>query len=100
MPNGFRNRVLHVNSSDGEIRLEELGERFFRTYLGGSALIAYYLPMKTEPLGNLLSPVNALILATGVLTGAPVGGSGRNAVGCAGRKHTSVPQQDPRARVN
>ncbi len=81
MTHGFHNRILRVNLTTGEITTETPGEQFFRTYLGGWGLIAYYLlkevPQGADPLG----PENVLIFAPGVLTGAPAGGTGRNAVG-------------------
>lgn len=81
MSKGFHNRILRINLTTGEISTEEPGEAFFRTYLGGWGLIAYYLlkelPRGADPLG----PDNLLIFATGVLTGTPAGGTGRNAVG-------------------
>ncbi|MBN1922226.1 MAG: aldehyde ferredoxin oxidoreductase family protein [Anaerolineae bacterium] len=81
MPGGFHNRVLRINLTTGDISVEEPGEEFFRTYLGGWGMIAHYLlkelPRDADPFG----PENLLIFAAGVLTGAPAGGSGRNAVG-------------------
>lgn len=81
MSKGFHNRILRINLTTGEISTEEPGELFFRTYLGGWGLIAYYLlkelPHGADPLG----PENLLIFAPGILTGAPAGGTGRNAVG-------------------
>ena len=81
MPCGFRDKILHVDLSKREIRVEQAGERFFRTYFGGWGLIAYYLLKELPPGSDPLGPDNLLIFAAGPLTGAPVGGSGRNAVG-------------------
>jgi len=81
MPCGFCNRVLHVNLSSREIDVEQPSERFFRTYFGGWGVIAHYLLTKMKPGVDSLGPDNVLVFATGVVTGAPVGGSGRNAVG-------------------
>jgi aldehyde:ferredoxin oxidoreductase len=78
---GFHNKILRVNLSNRQISVEEPGERFFRTYLGGWGLIAHYLLKELEPGVDPLGPDNVLIFASGVVTGAPVGGSGRNAVG-------------------
>src|SRR2546428_312619 len=50
-------------------------------YAGGRGLIAHYLlkyvPKGADPLG----PDNILVIAPGVLTGAPVPGAGRHSVG-------------------
>jgi aldehyde:ferredoxin oxidoreductase len=81
MSYGYHNRILHVNLSSGEITIEEPGEAFFRTYFGGWGVIAYYLLREVPPGVDPLGPDNPLIFAPGVLTGAPVGGSGRHAVG-------------------
>jgi len=55
MSKGFHNRILRINLTTGEISTEEPGELFFRTYLGGWGLIAYYLlkelPHGADPLG-------------------------------------------------
>jgi aldehyde:ferredoxin oxidoreductase len=81
MAGGFHNRILRVDLSAHQISLEEPGENLFRTYLGGWGLIAHYLLKETQPGIDPLGPDNLLIFAPGVVTGAPLGGSGRNAVG-------------------
>jgi aldehyde:ferredoxin oxidoreductase len=81
MSGGFHNKVLRVDLSSGEISVEEPGEDFFRTYIGGWGLIAYYLLQEVEPGCDALGPENVLVFAPGIATGVPVGGSGRNAVG-------------------
>jgi len=81
MPYGFHDRILRVNLSNRQIDVEQPGEHFFRTYCGGWGLIAYYLLKEIEPGTDPLGPGNRLVFAPGVATGAPVGGSGRNAVG-------------------
>ena len=40
MPNGFHNKILHVELSDRTWRIEEPGEAWFRKYGGGRGLIA------------------------------------------------------------
>src|SRR5437899_1356796 len=78
---GYWNKILHVNLSDRTTRIEEPGDPFFRRYAGGRGLIAHYLlnylPNGADPLG----PENILVIAPGVLTGAPVPGAGRHSVG-------------------
>lgn len=53
----------------------------YRRYMGGRALIGKFLLQETDTGVDPLSPGNPLIFAPGVLTGAPLAGSGRNAVG-------------------
>ncbi len=81
MPNGFHNKILRVDLTTGDISVEEPGEKFFRTYYGGWNMIAHYLLKETEPGVDPLGPDNLLIFAPGLLTGVPLGGGGRNAVG-------------------
>ena len=74
---GFNDRIAHVHLADGAVRIEHPGEAFFRTYLGGSAVGAYYL-LKEMPAGaDPLGPENVLVVAPSVLTGAPISGLSR-----------------------
>jgi len=81
MSYGYHNKILRVNLSTGETGIEEPGERFFRTYMGGWGLIAHYLLKELKPGADPLGPDNLLVFAPGIVTGAPLGGSGRHAVG-------------------
>src|SRR5262245_29302400 len=78
---GYWNKILHVNLTDRSTRIEEPGDSFFRRYAGGRGIIAHYLlkyvPKGADPLG----PDNILVIAPGVITGAPVPGAGRHSVG-------------------
>jgi len=78
---GYTGKILRVNLSDSKIQAETPEENFYRRYFGGRALIAYYLLKEMKPKVDPLGPENKLIFATGVLTGAPFSGSGRNSVG-------------------
>jgi aldehyde:ferredoxin oxidoreductase len=78
---GYTGKILRVNLSDSEIQVETPEENFYRRYFGGRALVAYYLLKEMKPKVDPLGPENELIFATGVLTGAPFSGSGRNSVG-------------------
>ncbi len=77
MPHGYNGKILHIDLTTGELEIEEPGEVFYRTYLGGSALGMYYalklIPPGAEPLG----PENVLILSLGVTTGAAISGQSR-----------------------
>lgn len=77
MPYGYNGRILHVDLTQGMWTVEEPGEKFFRKYLGGSAMGTYYV-LKEMPSGaDALSPDNVLTFFTGVVTGAPVSGTSR-----------------------
>jgi aldehyde:ferredoxin oxidoreductase len=77
MPNGYHGKVLHVDLSRGTLKVEEPSEKFYRTYMGGSAMGLYYIlremPKGADPLG----PENVLTLFTGVTTGASISGQSR-----------------------
>jgi len=77
MPYGYNGKILHVNLTTGELTVEEPQEKFYRRYMGGSALGLYYLlkemPASADPLG----PDNVLVLALSVITGAPISGQSR-----------------------
>ncbi|TEU14293.1 MAG: aldehyde ferredoxin oxidoreductase, partial [Anaerolineales bacterium] len=79
--NGYTGKVLRVDLSSGTIEIEEPAADFYRRYLGGNGFVAYYL-LKEMPAGaDPLGPDNLLIFAGGPMTGIPIAGSGRNAVG-------------------
>ena len=77
MPYGYHGRILHVDLTSGTTRVEQPDESFYRKYMGGSALGAYYVlkesPAHCDPLG----PNNVLVLALSVVTGAPISGLSR-----------------------
>jgi aldehyde:ferredoxin oxidoreductase len=71
MLKGTAGKILRVDLAKNTIETEQIDEKFYRLYPGGKALAAYFLlkefPKGTDP----FSPDNILILANGVLTGAP-----------------------------
>ena len=77
MPYGYNGKILHVNLSNGEMRVEEPSVSWYRTYLGGRNVALYYalreIPADADPLG----PENVMILAPSVITGASVPGLSR-----------------------
>ena len=81
MANAFWGKVLRVNLSTGKISVDEYDWKWYRKYFGGWNLVACTLlnevPGDADPLG----PENVLVFAAGLLTGIPMGTSGRNAVG-------------------
>ncbi|WP_091461743.1 aldehyde ferredoxin oxidoreductase family protein [Acetomicrobium thermoterrenum] len=78
---GYNGRVLHVDLSAERIEVENVSDEFYRTYMGGSGLIGYYLLKMMKPGIDPLGPDNVLVFAPGALTGAPLGGMCRFAVG-------------------
>ncbi|NOZ48893.1 MAG: aldehyde ferredoxin oxidoreductase family protein [Chloroflexi bacterium] len=78
---GTHGKILHVDLTSGQLRIETPDDYIYRTLIGGRALIAYLLlrdlPPGTDPLG----PENRLIFAPGILQGTHLPGSGRHGVG-------------------
>ncbi|MHB1131175.1 MAG: aldehyde ferredoxin oxidoreductase family protein [Chloroflexota bacterium] len=81
MPNGYRGKILRVNLTERRTEIEEQNDAFYRRYLGGIGLVTYYLLKEMKPGVDALSPDNVFVFAAGPVTGAPIGGSGRNGVG-------------------
>jgi aldehyde:ferredoxin oxidoreductase len=69
---GTTAKILRVDLSNRTWEIETLSEAFYRLYPGGKALAGYILlnemPANVEP----FSPENILVIANGLLTGAPV----------------------------
>ncbi|MBI4785842.1 MAG: aldehyde ferredoxin oxidoreductase family protein [Chloroflexi bacterium] len=78
---GYTGKILRVDLTNRKIEIESHDDEFYRQYLGGRGMVAYYLlnelPRHVEP----LSPENILVFAAGPLTGAAVSGQGRNGAG-------------------
>ena len=78
---GSWGRILRVDLGARTTAIEEMDEATFRRNPGGRAMIAHYLlrelPANADPLG----PENVLVFAMGVLTGTPLSGASRHAVG-------------------
>jgi len=77
MPYGYNAKVLHVNLTTRELRVEEPEEKLYRKYMGGSALGLYYLLREMSAGADPLGPDNVLVLAVSVITGAPISGQSR-----------------------
>lgn len=69
---GTTAKILRVDLTTGSWETEIMTEEFYRLYPGGKALAGYILlnelPAHTDP----FSPENILVIANGLLTGAPV----------------------------
>lgn len=69
MPYGYRGRVLEFDLSTGSHKVVEYDDDFYRTYLGGRGIGAYYL--LREPITDPLAPEALLTIAAGAIVGAP-----------------------------
>lgn len=81
MPHSYHNKILRVNLTHRTVSVEEPGVPYLRRALGGWNIIADILlrelPAGVDPLG----PDNILVFAPGIITGLPISGASRNAVG-------------------
>lgn len=77
MSKGFNGAILRVNLTNGDSCSQEMPEEFYRAYLGGGAIGAYFLLKETGPQANPLGPENVLTIAPGVTTGCAVSGVSR-----------------------
>ncbi len=76
----WHKRVLRVNLTERTCKVEPLNMEWANDYLGGRGLGTKYLMECMDPAVDALSPENALIFATGPLTGTMCSTSGRYAV--------------------
>ena len=68
---GFTGKILRVDLTRATINVETFDESFYRLYPGGKALAGYILLRELAPHTEPLDPENLLVLANGLLTGAP-----------------------------
>jgi aldehyde:ferredoxin oxidoreductase len=81
IPGGYAGKILRVNLSNNSISEERLDKLFCRRYLGGTGFISYFLYRELKQGVEPLSVDNKLVFALGPVTGTPMIGSGRSAVG-------------------
>jgi aldehyde:ferredoxin oxidoreductase len=70
---GSTNQILRVDLTSGDLTIETLEENFYRQYPGAKALAGYYLLKENKAGVDPLGPDNTLVLASGVITGGPLG---------------------------
>lgn len=80
MPLGYNGRILHVNLTTGKFLVEEPDELFYRRYIGGSCIGAYYLLKNMSPGIDPLDEKNIMVFAVSPVTGAAVSGTARHSV--------------------
>ncbi|MEO2151738.1 MAG: aldehyde ferredoxin oxidoreductase N-terminal domain-containing protein, partial [Thermococcus sp.] len=76
---GYWGKILRVNLTTGEIKVEPLPEEFPRKYLGGvgfgTRLLYDEVPAKADPLG----PENKMIITPGLFVGTGIGTGSKTA---------------------
>lgn len=73
----WQGRVLRVDLSAGETRVEALNQEWAEQYLGARGLASKYLYEEVDPSTDPLAPEMPLIFATGPLTGTRASTGGR-----------------------
>jgi len=81
MPQSFHNRILRIDLSTGHTRTESPGAAYFRRYMGGWNIVADVLLRETAAGTDPLGPGNKLVFSAGLLTGLPISGASRSAIG-------------------
>lgn len=75
--NGWTEKLIRVNLSDGKISIEKLNMNDAKLYIGGRGLGSKYLYDEIDPKIDALSPENKLIFMTGPMTGTYASCAGR-----------------------
>jgi aldehyde:ferredoxin oxidoreductase len=78
--NGYAGKILQVNLTDGTFEVEEPPEQFYRKYIGGACMGAYYLLTKMAGGIDALDPRNILVFALSSVTGVSISGNSRHCV--------------------
>jgi aldehyde:ferredoxin oxidoreductase len=77
MASGITGKLLHVDLTTRQTRIEEIPEPMMRRYLGGGALAAHILLRDLPPGVDPLGPDNVLVFTTSVINGLSLSGSNR-----------------------
>ena len=77
MPAGITAKILHVDLTTRETRVETIPETVLRKHLGGGALAAYLLLRDMPPGVDPLGPDNVLVFTTSVINGLSLSGTNR-----------------------
>jgi aldehyde:ferredoxin oxidoreductase len=77
---GYNGKILHVDMTTHTFVVETPDEKFYRKYIGGSGVGAYYLMKETKPGIDPLGPENVMVFSVGPITGAAISGSSRHSV--------------------
>ena len=80
MAKGYTGKILKVDLNNHTFSVVEKGENFYRTFMGGSAMASFFLLTEIEKGIDALSPENAIVVTTSVLSGARLAGANRHTV--------------------
>lgn len=76
----MKGKLLWINLTTKEIKIENIEEKIMRQYMGGRGLSAYYISRLTNSSIKPLDKENPLIFSSGIVTGSSVAGSGRHSI--------------------
>jgi len=77
MAKGFTGKLLRVDLTGSAIETMEMPEEFYRKYMGGSAMGAYFLLKELSTAIDAFDENNIITIATGAATGAAISGVSR-----------------------
>lgn len=80
MPYGNMGKILVVNLTTGEIRVDQHDDAWYRTVMGGAGLAMEYILRESPAGADPLGPDNVLVFAVGPLTGTAISGNSRMSV--------------------
>ncbi|QRN85305.1 aldehyde ferredoxin oxidoreductase family protein [Clostridia bacterium] len=78
---GYTGKIIKLDLCTNQVQIEYKDDEFYRLHFGGRNIICHYLMNELPEYTDPLAPDNLLIFATGVVTGVPLAGCGRNSVG-------------------
>ncbi|MGC8663330.1 MAG: aldehyde ferredoxin oxidoreductase family protein [Thermoplasmata archaeon] len=91
MLGGYIGKILRVNLTDGNIKIESLNEEYARKYIGGRGLATkYYMDLVKDSRIDPFDEKNVIIFATGPLTGTPAPSAGRYMVVTKGYLNNAI----------
>lgn len=77
---GWTGKMLRVDLSSRNVKIEEIDEEILHLYLGGRGLGAYFVYTEVPPDTDPLGPENILAFCTGAMTGVRVPTGGRSSM--------------------
>jgi len=69
MSYGYMGKILRIDLTQGKAAAEEPSDKFYRKYIGGPGIGAYYLLNEMKAGIDPLGPDNILVFTAGILTG-------------------------------
>jgi len=77
---GYNGKILKINLTNREISVEKPNDNFYRTYMGGRNIGAYFLLKEMDPTTEPFSPDNIIIFSLSIISGVPAPGPSKYSV--------------------